>query len=214
MHRQQALLETKQRQTAALAQARREIEAAGGAIVEARTAPVDAPTVPVPRARASLNGNGLYISGPDHGRELQARAEAQEAAEAAKVARAAACWTPERREAVAKAEELLAGECEGSVERLAGQTGGVTHLRNLIWSRTARGPKAKNNKENALLTEAIAACETCGYTKCPPVDKDAPELGEAGGGGTGGEEAGGDAMETDGDALEGAEAEEGEDMED
>jgi hypothetical protein len=176
-HRREAQLLAQEAQHAALGKARSEMEAAGVAIVGARGEAVAPPTVPVPRTQASLNAGGCYITGAMHGQELAASAQKAKDKETAKEARADAMWTAERRALVAAVEAKLE-ELGGSVERLAAVKGGVTHLRNLIWSRTAHGPKAKNNtKPDCELTkEAIAACTASAVTKCPPATDEDPEL--------------------------------------
>lgn len=110
------------------------------------------------------------------------------------------------------------------MERLAAETGGVTYLKNLIWSRTAHGPKAKHNKtpECPMTQEARAVCEACPESKCPPViDEDEPMLvgdegGASGAGGAGGagaeESAGGDGDGAEDEEMAEGEEEEGEEM--
>ena len=149
------------------------------------SAPVQPPSEPVPRSKPSINAEGCYIAGSMHGKEREAKKEADKQAAADKEARADAVWTLERRQQV-EATETKLEELRGSVERLAASSGGVGHLRVLIWSRTGHGPKAKKNKApDCLLTkEALVACEASPTTKCPPAIDEAPQLsGEGSDGG-------------------------------
>ena len=155
-------------------------------------APVARPAEPVPRAnKRSLNAGGCYVTGSMHGQQRAADQQAAEEKAQAKEERAASVWTDKRRADVGKAEALLA-ECGGSVQVLGERTGGVGLLKALIWSRTGKGPKAKNNMHGAITVEAQAACTARATTLCLQHDDDAPQLAGAEDGASAEEEDGGD----------------------
>ena len=192
VHRQEAAIEAQESQRRAIEAAQAQVSAAGCAIGNARAAPVARPAEPVPRAnKRSLNAGGCYVTGSMHGQQRAADQQAAEEKAQAKEERAASVWTDKRRADVGKAEALLA-ECGGSVQVLGERTGGVGLLKALIWSRTGKGPKAKNNTHGAITVEAQAACTARATTLCLQHDDDALQLAGAEDGASAEEEDGGD----------------------
>ena len=107
------------------------------------------------------------------------------------------CWS-NHRAAIAEAEEAL--KAHGSVAALGEARGATKHLRELIWSRTGHGPKAKNNANGELTAEAEKACKDQPSSLCPrdenenedEFEDEFEEEGEEEGGEEGEEEGGGE----------------------
>jgi hypothetical protein len=107
------------------------------------------------------NRDGCVVGGPEW-RAAQAQKQADDGAkQAKKIASERAVWENKR---------VDVREAERALEAAGGEPAQLTVklLRALIFSRTWRTAKAKNNRENALLDEARAALESNHDTLLPP----------------------------------------------
>jgi len=153
--------------------ARKQIMAVAGVLPEFEKPPVVDTVAEVPRHKArSRTQYGAIISDEDYERVLREEREAKEQAMKEKVSMAsikarefAKKWAPLIREAKQAFEESKARGV------LPGHTGltplRVGQLKALIVAHTGKGPKAQNNKEDAMKAEA-AACINSPIVICTP----------------------------------------------
>jgi len=170
MHQQQAKDETQAKQFAAIQLAKKQIAAATGAVAAANVTPIAPPAKAAGRMKGkSVNKGGLFITGNTHRTWLQGEAQAKETAKDTKENKVKVFW--EKWRPLAEAAEVALEKAGGDVAKAKLQ---VRHLNSLVVSRSGKTPTAKNNKDGALLAEAVTLCAATVRLKAvPPVKKDA-----------------------------------------
>lgn len=175
-----------ERAEANLEAARKQIHAVAGIIPAFEKPPVVDTVAEVTRHRPrSRTQYGAIISDEDYEKVLREEREAKEQAIKDKITSAsikarefAKKWAPLIREAKHAFEE-------SKVRALPGHTGltplRVAHLKALIIAHTGKGPKAQNNKDGSLKTEAAACISSPVVISTPPPSPPRPDhtrLGE------------------------------------
>lgn len=164
----QAVQQSQAQQWARIESARAEL--AVGKVLHQMQQPVVAPPQErIARDAATKQHSkfGLIIGSEEHQAAKVAVRERQASGVAKKAKTQAKFWS-NHRAGVRAAEEVLA-ECDGDASQLS-----VSHVKNLIISRTGHMPKSKNNTGGAMLTEALEAIEKQSTTLLPPTPPSSP----------------------------------------
>ena len=109
------------------------------------------------------NTNGAIIGSSDFVAEQECVVLKKKNKMDAAAAKVSGFWANHRADIIAAEQQLV------SQGGLVNDKFTVKALRALIVSRTGHGAKAKNNKDKALLKEALAACVANPASRCPPV---------------------------------------------